>query len=154
MSKWSYQGQDFESSMIPEGAEGFVYEMQAIINGKLVRYIGKKNFYSTTKKRMGKRAVAQLQDKRTKKYTIQKKLSYIDYYSSNADLKAAHKAGIDIRRYIIKICFSKTELTYYETKYQFVRGVLESDEFLNGNILGKFYKMSGSTAALNYVINK
>lgn len=140
MSKWSYQGQDFESSMIPEGAEGFVYEMQAIINGKLVRYIGKKNFYSTTKKRMGKRAVAQLQDKRSKRYTIQKKLSYIDYYSSNAELKAAHKAGIDIRRYIIKICFSKTELTYYETKYQFVRGVLESDEFLNGNILGRFYK--------------
>jgi hypothetical protein len=140
MSEWSYQGQDFESSMIPEGAEGFVYEMQAIINGKLVRYIGKKNFYSTTKKRMGKRAVAQLQDKRTKKYTIQKKLSYIDYYSSNAELKAAHKAGIDIRRYIIKICFSKTELTYYETKYQFVRGVLESDEFLNGNILGRFYR--------------
>ena len=140
MSKWSYQGQDFESSMIPEGAEGFVYEMQAIIDGKLVRYIGKKNFYSTTKKRMGKRAVAQLQDKRTKKYTIQKKLSYIDYYSSNAELKAAHKAGIDIRRYIIKICFSKTELTYYETKYQFIREVLESDEFLNGNILGRFYK--------------
>jgi len=140
MSKWSYQEQDFESSMIPEGAEGFVYEMQAIINGKLVRYIGKKNFYSTTKKRMGKRAVAQLQDKRSKRYTIQKKLSYIDYYSSNAELKAAHKAGIDIRRYIIKICFSKTELTYYETKYQFVRGVLESDEFLNGNILGRFYK--------------
>jgi hypothetical protein len=140
MSKWSYQGQDFESSMIPEGAEGFVYEMQAIINGKLVRYIGKKNFYSTTKKRMGKRAVAQLQDKRTKKYTIQKKLSYLDYYSSNAELKAAHKAGIEIRRFIMKICFSKTELTYYETKYQFIREVLESDEFLNGNILGRFYK--------------
>lgn len=140
MSKWSYQGQDFESSMIPEGAEGFVYEMQAIINGKLVRYIGKKNFYSTTKRRMGKRAVAQLQDKRSKRYTIQKKLSYLDYYSSNAELKAAHKAGIDIRRYIIKICFSKTELTYYETKYQFIREVLESDEFLNGNILGRFYK--------------
>ena len=137
---WLYQGQEFESSMIPEGAEGFVYEMQAIINGKLVRYIGKKNFYSTTKRRMGKRAVAQLQDKRSKRYTIQKKLSYIDYYSSNAELKAAHKAGIDIRRYIIKICFSKTELTYYETKYQFIREVLESDEFLNGNILGRFYK--------------
>ena len=137
---WSYQGQDFKSSMIPEGAEGFVYEMQAIINGKLVRYIGKKNFYSVTKKRMGKKAVAQLQDKRSKKYTIQKKLSYLDYYSSNAELKAAHKAGINVRRFIIKICFSKTELTYYETKYQFIREVLESDEFLNGNILGRFYK--------------
>ena len=140
MSKWSYQGQDFESSMIPEGAEGFVYEMQAIIDGKLVRYIGKKNFYSVTKKRFGKKALSSMQDKRAKKYTMQKKLTYLDYYSSNAVLKDAHKAGIEIRRYILKICFSKMELTYYETKFQFVRGVLESDEFLNGNILGRFYK--------------
>lgn len=140
MSKWSYQGQDFESSMIPEGAEGFVYEMQAIIDGKLVRYIGKKNFYSVTKKRFGKKALSSMQDKRAKKYTIQKKLTYLDYYSSNAVLKDAHKAGIEIRRYMLKICLSKMELTYYETKFQFVRGVLESDEFLNGNILGRFYK--------------
>jgi hypothetical protein len=140
MSKWSYQGQDFESSMIPEGAEGFVYEMQAVIDGKLVRYIGKKNFYSVTKKRFGKKALSSMQDKRAKKYTMQKKLTYLDYYSSNAVLKDAHKAGIEIRRYMLKICFSKMELTYYETKFQFVRGVLESDEFLNGNILGRFYK--------------
>ena len=140
MSKWSYQGQDFENSMIPEGAEGFVYEMQAIIDGKLVRYIGKKNFYSVTKKRFGKKALSSMEDKRAKKYTIQKKLTYLDYYSSNAVLKDAHKAGIEIRRYMLKICLSKMELTYYETKFQFVRGVLESDEFLNGNILGRFYK--------------
>ena len=140
MSKWSYQGQDFESSMIPEGAEGFVYEMQAIIDGKLVRYIGKKNFYSVTKKRFGKKALSSMQDKRAKKYTMQKKLTYLDYYSSNVVLKDAHKAGIEIRRYMLKICLSKMELTYYETKFQFVRGVLESDEFLNGNILGRFYK--------------
>ena len=138
--KWSYQGQDFESSMIPEGAEGFVYEMQAVIDGKLVRYIGKKNFYSVTKKRFGKKALSSMEDKRAKKYTIQKKLTYLDYYSSNVVLKDAHKAGIEIRRYMLKICFSKMELTYYETKFQFVRGVLESDEFLNGNILGRFYK--------------
>jgi hypothetical protein len=140
MSKWSYQGADFESSMIPEGAEGFVYEMQAVIDGKLVRYIGKKNFYSVTKKRFGKKALSSMQDKIAKKYTIQKKLTYLDYYSSNAVLKDAHRAGIEVRRYILKICFSKMELTYYETKFQFVRGVLESDEFLNGNILGRFYK--------------
>ena len=140
MSIWSYQGQDFDSSMIPEGAVGFVYEMQAVINGKLVRYIGKKNFYSTTKKKFGKKAMASMEDKRNKKYTIQKKLTYESYYSSNSVLKDAHKAGIKIRRYMLKICYSAMELTYYETKFQFVRGVLESDEFLNGNILGRFYK--------------
>lgn len=140
MSIWSYQGQDFDSSMIPEGAVGFVYEMQAVIDGKLVRYIGKKNFYSTTKKKFGKKAMASMEDKRNKKYTIQKKLTYESYYSSNSVLKDAHKAGIEIRRYMLKICYSAMELTYYETKFQFVRGVLESDEFLNGNILGRFYK--------------
>ena len=138
--KWLYQGQVFNNSMIPKNAEGFVYEMQAVIDGKLVRYIGKKNFYSITKKRFGKKALSSMQDKRAKKYTMQKKLTYLDYYSSNAVLKDAHKAGIEIRRYMLKICFSKMELTYYETKFQFVRGVLESDEFLNGNILGRFYK--------------
>ncbi len=110
------------------------------IDGKLVRYIGKKNFYSVTKKRFGKKALSSMQDKRAKKYTIQRKLTYLDYYSSNTVLKNAHKSGIEVRRYILKICFSKIELTYYETKFQFVRGVLESDEFLNGNILGRFYK--------------
>lgn len=140
MSKWSYQGQNFNSSMIPEGAVGFVYEMQAVIDGKLVRYIGKKNFYSTTKKKFGKKALSSMEDKRAKKYTIQKKLSYESYYSSNSVLKDAHKAGIEIRRYILKICYSAMELTYYETKFQFVRGVLETDEFLNGTILGRFYK--------------
>jgi hypothetical protein len=33
------------------------------------------------------------------------------------------------------------ELTYFETKYQFLREVLEKDEYLNGNILGRFFKV-------------
>ena len=136
---WLYQGEQFNNSMIPENAEGFVYEMQATIDGKLVKYIGKKNFYSTVKKRFGKRALAQVTDKRTKKYTVVKKESYENYYSSNKVLQEAHKAGIEIRRYMIRICFSKAELTYFEVKFQFTREVLESDDFLNGNILGRFY---------------
>ena len=31
-------------------------------------------------------------------------------------------------------------MTYYETMLQFKENVLESDKFLNDNILGKFYK--------------
>ena len=31
---WLYQGEPFNNSMIPENAEGFVYEMQATIDGK------------------------------------------------------------------------------------------------------------------------
>lgn len=138
---WLYEGRPFTDSMIPEGAVGFVYEMEAVINGKSVRYVGKKNFYSTTKKKFGKKAMAKVTDKRTKKYETVTKPSYQNYYSSNAVLKEAHKAGIPIKRYMVKICFSKMELTYFETKYQFLREVLEKEEYLNGNILGRFYKI-------------
>jgi hypothetical protein len=107
---WLYKGEKFNNSMIPKNAEGFVYEMQATIDGKLVKYIGKKNFYSSVKKRFGKRALAQVTDKRTKKYTVVKKESYENYYSSNKVLQEAHKAGIEIRRYMIRICFLKQNL--------------------------------------------
>ena len=138
---WLYKGEVFNDSKIPEGAVGFIYEMEAIIEGKAVRYIGKKNFYSTTKKKFGKRAVANMEDKRAKKYTIQVKPNYQNYYSSNKVLQDAHKNGIPIKRFMVRICFSKTELTYHETKYQFVREVLEKEEYLNANILGRFYKI-------------
>ena len=138
---WLYKGEVFNDSKIPEGAVGFIYEMEAIINGKSVRYIGKKNFYSTTKKKFGKRAVASMEDKRAKKYTIQVKPNYQNYYSSNKVLQDAHKNGIPIKRFMVRICFSKTELTYHETKYQFTREVLEKEEYLNANILGRFYKI-------------
>jgi len=137
---WLYKAKKFTDDMIPDKAIGFVYEMEAIIDGKSVRYIGKKNFYSNRKKKFGKKALAAITDKRTKKYEMVTKLNYSNYYSSNDILKTAHKAGILIKRYIVKICYSKTELTYYETKYQFNKEVLEKEEYLNGNILGKFYK--------------
>jgi len=38
------------------------------------------------------------------------------------------------------ICYNKTMMTYYETMLQFKENVLESDKYLNDNILGKFYK--------------
>jgi translation elongation factor EF-G len=137
---WIYKGEVFNDSKIPEGALGFIYEMEAIIDGKAVRYIGKKNFYSTTKKKFGVKALANMEDKRAKKYTIQVKTNYQNYYSSNKVLQDAHKAGVLIKRFMVRICFSKTELTYHETKFQFVREVLEKEEYLNQNILGRFYK--------------
>lgn len=135
---WSYKGVLFTDEHIPEGAIGFVYQMSAIINGKSVSYIGKKNFFSNTKKKLAKKAIST--DKRLKKYKVVTKSAYQNYYSSNDILKKAHKDGIIIQRVILKICYSKAELTYQEVKNQFLFNVLESDLYLNGNILGRFYK--------------
>jgi len=136
---WLYKKKEFKESMIPENAIGFIYEMTVIINGVLYKYIGKKNFYSDVKTKLKKNEVSL--DKRIKKYKRVRKFTYENYYSSNSELKEAHKKKINIKREILLICFSATELTYQEVKHQFKYEVLEKKEFLNGNILGRFYKI-------------
>jgi hypothetical protein len=79
-------------------------------------------------------------DKRLKKYKRELKPDFMNYYSSNKILKEAHKTGVQIKREILVICSTQMELTYQEVKHQFQYEVLEKDEFLNGNILGRFYK--------------
>ena len=137
---WIYKGKVFTESDVPEGAIGFIYHMSVILNGHSYAYIGKKNFFANIKKPMGKKALAQTTDKRLKKYTRLLKPNFMNYFSSNQQLKEAHKAGCKIKREILMICYSATELTYQEVKHQFKYEVLEKEEFLNGNILGKFYK--------------
>ena len=137
---WLHNNKEFLESDIPEESVGFIYVMTTVVDNNVVAYIGKKNFYSKRKKKFTEKFIAQMTDKRAKKYIVIKKLAYQDYYSSNAVLKKAHKDGHNIQRKILKICFSKAELTYEETKYQFVNEVLEKEEYLNGNILGRFYK--------------
>ena len=138
---WIYQGKTFEELDIPAGAVGFIYIMTAIVDGKSVAYIGKKNFFANIKRPLGKKALAMSTDKRLKKYKRELKPDFMKYYSSNKTLKDAHKTGITIKREILRICSTQMELTYQETKYQFLYEVLEKEEFLNGNILGRFYKI-------------
>lgn len=136
---WIYQGIEFTDEMIPEGAVGFIYEMTAFIDGKLTKYIGKKNFYKKTNKKLTKKELLN-HDKRKKTYTTTYKPDYQNYYSSNEVLKNFHKSGGVIKREILSICFSKIELTYQETKHQFLCEVLERDYYLNRNILGRFFR--------------
>ena len=135
---WIYNKKTFTDEDIPEGAVGFIYMMSAIIDGKSVAYIGKKNFYANTKKKLSKKDAPK--DKRKKNYVRVSKLAYHNYYSSNDTLKQAHANGIPIKREIIKICYSKIQLSYQEVKQQFIYSVLENNIFLNGNIMGKYFK--------------
>jgi hypothetical protein len=137
---WKYKGKEFDETCIPQGGIGFIYIMTAIIDGKSVAYIGKKNFFANIKRPMGKKALAMSTDKRLKKYTRELRPDFMKYYSSNKTLKDAHKAGVVIKREILMICYSAMELTYQEVKHQFKYEVLEKEEYLNGNVLGRFYK--------------
>jgi len=139
---WIYNGKQFQDEDIPPGAVGFIYQMSAIIDGRSYAYIGKKDFQAVRKKKLSKKKLST--DKRKKTYERVAKTAYNNYYSSNEVLKKAQKEGIKIKRDMLKICYSKTELTYQEVKYQFHYEVLEHDCYLNGNILGRFYKQKNN----------
>lgn len=129
---------EFTEEMIPEKAVGFVYLMTAVVDGKFVKYIGKKNFYADVKTKLGKKEMPT--DKRLKQYKRVRKLTYKNYYSSNEVLKEHYNNDGKIERIIIEIAYSKIQLTYLEVKHQFINEVLEDESYLNNNILGKFYK--------------
>lgn len=111
---------------------GFVYIITNTQTNK--KYIGKKIFNHTKR-------LPPLKGMKRKR-TVVKESDWMTYYGSNDLLKEEIKQyGKEIfQREIVKLCRTKKELTYWETKLQFYYGVLEKpDEFYNSNILGKFF---------------
>ena len=131
---WLYEGQPIESmEEMPEGTFGFVYEVTHNPTGK--KYIGKKQL-------MMNRTLPPLKGQKRKRKVV-KEGDWKTYYGSQSEIKSLLKEGsaLDFSRIILNFVPSKKLLTYYETKYLFERGVLEKpDEYLNDNILGKFYR--------------
>lgn len=140
MKGWWFNRKKFKDEDIPEGAVGFIYLIKVTLDERQRMYIGKKNFYSNRKVKKGKKELAAMEDKRGSKHKIVSKLNYADYCSSNKQIKEAVKNGVEIKKYILRICYSKMELTYQETRYLFKLDVLDDDKYLNDNILGRFYR--------------
>jgi len=142
VSNWVYKGKEVKSmedlnlsSMKPEG---FIY-LITLEDG--YEYIGKKNFFSKRKKHFGKKKLAQVTDKRKKTYEyVVKESNWLSYTSSNKEINRLISEGVKFKKEILQIAYSKASLTYLETKYLFINEVLESKNYLNDNILGKFYR--------------
>ena len=138
---WTLKGREVKHVKdLPDEAVGFVYIIH-LSNGK--KYIGRKSLYSFTKRNFGKKEIAAMTDKRLKTYEIIKKESkWQSYVGSNSILKDELKDETVFveSKEIIKVAFTNKQLTYLETQALFCYGVIESDEFYNDNILGKFYR--------------
>lgn len=139
---WQMDCKDLEDP--PVGAIGFVYLIQfrEYESGKRYRYIGKKNLTSTRKRKFGKKEAALVTDKRKKLYEmVTKESDWRTYIGSNKELKRLIKDGTVkfIFREVLEFAWTKKHLTYLELKYQFEYDVLDDDQFLNDNILGKFF---------------
>lgn len=92
------------------------------------KYIGKKNLFSKTSKKVKNRV--------NKKWTI-KETNWKDYQSSSDDVKKWD----NVTKEILRACEFVGEATYIETKLLFEYDVLNIDNsFVNKNISGKFFK--------------
>jgi uncharacterized protein YlzI (FlbEa/FlbD family) len=143
MSKWLYNDKWIESiEDFPENTFGFIYITTHIPTGK--KYLGKKSLYHNVKKKLTKKELAEQPVTRGRKsttQTIQKESDWKTYFGSEEFIKQKIKEGKqeEFTREIIHFVPNKKLLTYFECKYQFQLGVLESNEWLNTNILGKFF---------------
>ena len=124
---WYYEGKVItELSDMPEGSIGFIYK----ITNKETRqfYIGKKSLYS-------RRTLPPLKGYKRKRKVI-KESKWVNYNSSNKEVQGWG----EVYKQILRFCFTKKALTYYELKEQFRHDCLEREESLNDNLLGKFFK--------------
>lgn len=128
---WYYGDKQFTSDMIDEYI-GFVYVITDLSNGK--KYVGKKLFVS-------KRKLPPLKGK-TRKRTKVVESDWQKYYGSSDEVKqlVEEKGGANFHREILHLCLSKGEMSYLETKEQFDREVLLSDEYYNGIINCKIHR--------------
>tara|TARA_R110000782_G_scaffold25744_9_gene66668 strand:- start:2246 stop:2674 length:429 start_codon:yes stop_codon:yes gene_type:complete len=106
--------------------QGFVYIITDLTNGKM--YVGKKGFWS-------KKTKPPLKGKTRKRRSIVES-DWKTYYGSSDLVKQLYeeKGDAGFRRDILHFCKTKGEMSYLETKEQFLREVLLDDNYYNGII--------------------
>ena len=124
---WKYNGKIVKEP--PEGAIAFVYYLE-FEDGH--RYIGKKNLWSTSRKKVPGR--------KNRKVT-RKESNWRTYLSSSEYVKEKLKNGEKlVKREILHWAYSLSESTYIEAKLQFHHEVLCNPLFLNKNITCKILR--------------
>lgn len=126
----------------PQGCVGFVYKITNLRSGKF--YIGRKSLFSNTKKKLTKKELAEHTGpgKKPTKKLVTKESDWENYWGSNKTLlqEVKDSGTSDFRREILKLCFNKKQLTYWEVHFQCVNEVLLTDKSYNDNVLAKFFR--------------
>ena len=130
---WTYNGQLItEIQDMPENTFGFIYEVFHKPSGK--KYLGKKVLHFN-------RTLPPLKGMKRKRKVV-KESDWKNYFGSHVEIKQLIKEEKqdEFERRILHFVPTKKLLTYYECKYLFMNEVLENEEYINDNILAKFYR--------------
>ena len=124
---WTYQGEVFNPAYedLSEWV-GFVY----IITEKDtdMKYVGKKFFY--------KKKTLPITKTRKRRKHLRVESDWKDYFGSSVTVQTLleEKGAEAFDREILRLCKTKGDCAYYETKEQFDREVLLRDDYYNGII--------------------
>jgi len=126
--EWQYNNDIFTEELIGDNY-GFVYVITNTKSNK--KYIGKKFFYSIKTKQVNK-----------KRKKIKVASDWQSYYGSNTELQNDVKTlgEENFIREIIYLCKTKGTCGYLEAKEQFIRNVLETDDYYNTWIMVRVRK--------------
>ncbi len=130
---WLYNNEVIKGiEQMPKNTFGFIYEATYIPTRE--KYLGKKVLFFN-------RTLPPLKGSKRKRKVI-KESDWQTYYGSHTKIKQLLSEGKQeyFSREILEFAFNKKHLTYLETKYQFSNNVLENTEYINDNILGKFFR--------------
>ena len=125
---WQYNGVEFTEDLVGDNI-GFVYLITNQTNQK--KYIGKKLFHSAkTKQVKGKK----------KRFKVMS--DWQTYYGSSDILKKDIEdvGESNFTREIIHLCKSKGVCNYLEAKEQFIRNVMEREDYYNNWIMVRVRK--------------
>ncbi len=160
MVAWSYQGGEVSEKPPKLNMFGFIYQIN-YTNGK--SYIGKKQFHSETTQKVLKSGVPRENSKRITKRVylssdellnrtplqvktdVRTKMVEFEMVIKENDWRKYNGSSKDVKGFkieskvILEICYDKLNLTYCELKWMIRKDVLVADNFVNSNILGKFY---------------
>lgn len=140
MVNWEYNGKKVKTiDDLDDKCIGFIYRIDNLSNGKF--YFGRKTIRKIgAKKKLTKKEKELIENKRkTYKYVNTEYKGWQDYNGSCLPLLEDIKRGDKIRKEIIRLCYSKSELTYYELKEIACADCLEIEHCYNNNIGGKIF---------------
>jgi len=123
---WYYEDKEFtpDESFL-EDYQGFVYLLTERSTG--MKYIGKKFFW--------KPKVLPVTKTRKRRQRTRVQSDWMKYYGSSAEVKLLIERGeASFKREILRLCRTKGECSYFETKYQFDHDVLLRDDYYNAFI--------------------
>jgi len=138
-NNWIYQGHEItDISQTPKDSVGFCYKITNLQDGRY--YVGRKILYNNKRTVISKR-IKKATGTRKKYNSVTVESDWASYFGSCAELHSDRKVIQDQywKREILEFCYSKRQLNYKETWWQFKLNVLEEYTY-NGSILGRYYK--------------